>query len=224
MKKGLLFLIVITTFVLSPQLLNAQFIKGVIIGGFNTTQVDGDEVFGFKKWGFNAGVGAIIPFNKKWSISLENIYTENGAYQSRQFMDSLEDGSYNLKLNYVEVPIMIHYTDKERITIGAGFSYAALVKVDEWEHGHKTEASLDSETYSNGDFRMHIDLRFRIWKQIHGNVRYTYSITKIRHREYDPNPGFTDPWERNQFNNILSFRLVWIFNEKIRPKSDLGVE
>ena len=45
--------------------LKAQVIKGALIAGFNMTQVDGDEVYGFKKIGFNVGAAAIIPVKKK---------------------------------------------------------------------------------------------------------------------------------------------------------------
>ncbi len=36
----------------------AQIIKGEIIAGFNLSQVDGDEIYGYKKGGLQLGLGA----------------------------------------------------------------------------------------------------------------------------------------------------------------------
>jgi len=56
-------------------------IKGVVIAGMNLSQVDGDEVYGFKKMGACVGVGGILPLPKRFSLSLEILYDEKGAYQ-----------------------------------------------------------------------------------------------------------------------------------------------
>ena len=71
-----------------------QRIMGAAIVGLNATQVDGDEVYGYKNFGLNAGLSAIVPFNNKWSVSIENIYSEKGAHQRVKYLDSL-DGSYD---------------------------------------------------------------------------------------------------------------------------------
>jgi hypothetical protein len=89
----------------------AQRIMGAAIVGVNATQVDGDEVYGFHKFGLNTGLAAIVPFGNNWSVSLETIYNQKGAHQKKRANDSL-DGSYDLKLNYLEVPFLIQYTDK----------------------------------------------------------------------------------------------------------------
>jgi len=190
---------------------DAQFIKGALIFGTNISQVDGDEVYGFKKIGFNIGASAIVPFSNKWAISIENIYSQKGAYQKPQYADSIS-GEYRIKLNYVEVPVLVHYTDKNIFTVGAGLSWGRLVKVDEWEHGNKTNTSLSSGTYSQNDINILADLRFRIWKKLKFNVRYAYSIPKIRTREHSDLSG--DTWIRKQYNNLVSFRLIYVFNER----------
>jgi hypothetical protein len=190
---------------------DAQFIKGALIFGTNISQIDGDEVYGFKKIGFNIGASAIVPFSNKWAISIENIYSQKGAYQKPQYADSIS-GEYRIKLNYVEVPVLVHYTDKNIFTVGAGLSWGRLVKVDEWEHGNKTNTSLSSGTYSQNDINILADLRFRIWKKLKFNVRYAYSIPKIRTREHSDLSG--DTWIRKQYNNLVSFRLIYVFNER----------
>ncbi len=188
----------------------AQQFKGYGVTGFNLTQVDGDECFGYKKIGLNLGVGVVMPFKKKWSVSLENAYTQKGAYQSPQYSDSAS-GEYRLLLNYVEVPLMLHFEDKETMTFGAGFSWARLVDVKEYEHGNRVAETTLKGPYDRSDWNFIGDIRFRIYKQLKFNFRYSYSLNKIRTRTFTTSQ---ETWTRKQFNNVLTFRLIYMFNEK----------
>jgi len=199
--------------------LNAQIIKGEAIVGMNLTQVDGDEVFGFKKLGANLGAGVMIPFGKRgrWDVSFETLYTQKGSKQRAQYSDSLNNGTvitgeYKLNLNYVEIPVMVMYTDKEFISAGAGLSWARLVGVKEYEHGNLVETTtLNNDVYNKNDFSILADFRVRIYKSLKFNLRYQYSLFKIRTREFEDLAGNT--WTRDQYNNVITFRLIWVFNE-----------
>lgn len=215
-----LFKIIIVTFLVIIGItnsVNAQIIKGEALVGLNLTHVEGDEVSGFKKFGLNIGAGALIPLKKNWDVSMEVNYNQKGANQSAQYNDTdslgiVTTGAYKLRLNYVEVPILIHYTDKEFITIGAGFSWGRLVGVQEWEHGNIVESTtLNSNTYNKNDFSYIIDGRIRIKGPLKFGVRYQSSMVKIRTREFTNFAG--DTWTRDQFNRVLTFRLIYIFNE-----------
>lgn len=193
--------------------LQAQRIKGELILGMNVTQIDGDEVYGFHKFGINAGVGAILPFNNKhWSFSLETILSQKGAYQKESIeADTLATPYYNIRLNYLEVPMMIHYEDKQTITIGAGFSWGRTVGIEEIEHGIKVANTTLAGPYKRDDVNLIVDLRFRIWEKLKFNFRYAYSIMPIRTRIYTNSAGYS--WERTQYNSLLTFRLIYVFNE-----------
>lgn len=203
----------------------AQIIKGEALLGLNLTQVEGDEVHGFRKTGINLGAGVLIPFAKNWDVSMEVTFNQKGANQRDQYRetDSLGNvttGAYKLRLNYVEIPVLIHYTDKEFITIGAGFSWGRLVGVQEWEHGNRVESTtLASGIYNKNDFSYIIDARIRIVGPLKFGVRYQNSMVKIRTREFENSSG--DKWTRNQFNKVLTFRLIYIFNEE-RSRTNLN--
>lgn len=196
----------------------AQRIMGAVFAGFNATQVDGDEVYGYKKFGLNIGAAAIIPINDKWSVSLENAYCEKGAHQRPRFLDSL-DGSYDLKLNYLEVPLMVHFTDKEIVTFGAGMSWGRLIGIDEQRNGYPMNGTtLESGIYRKADLNALLDLRFRLHKRFHFDVRYAYSIRPIATREIiDSKTGY--PNIRDQYNGLFTFRLMYKFNEQISEDS-----
>ncbi len=222
-----LYVIIISLLIISgvPSPLAGQIIKGEAILGLNFTQVEGDEVHGFKKLGLNIGAGVLIPFKKNWDVSMEVTFNQKGATQRDQYneTDSLGNvttGAYKLRLNYVEVPVLIHYTDKEFISIGAGFSWGRLVGVQEWEHGKRVESTtLASSVYNKNDFCYIIDARIRIKGPLKFGVRYQNSMVKIRTREFENSIG--DTWTRDQFNKVLTLRLIYIFNEE-RSRSNFN--
>ncbi len=217
------FKIIIITFIVTLGVsisVLGQVIKGEALVGLNLTHVEGDEVSGFKKVGLNIGAGVLIPFKKNWDVSMEVVYNQKGARQSDQYHDvdtlgAVTTGAYKLRLNYVEIPILVHYTDKEFITIGAGFSWGRLVGVQEWEHGKIVPTTtLNSNTYNKNDFSYIIDGRIRIKGPLKFGVRYQGSMAKIRTREFtNSEGGIVTTWTRDQFNRVLTFRLIYIFNE-----------
>ncbi len=195
-----------------------QRIMGAAIVGLNATQVDGDEVYGYKNFGLNAGLSAIVPFNNKWSVSIENVYSEKGAHQRVKYLDSL-DGSYDLRLNYLEVPVLLHFTDKDIVTFGAGMSWGRLVKVWEQRNGYEmTATTLESGIYRSSDLNFLLDVRFRVFERLRFNARYAYSMRPVATREIiDSKTG--RPNIRDQYNGLFSFRLIYVFNERLSRES-----
>ncbi len=198
---------------------HAQRIMGALIGGVNVTNVQGDDVFGFRKFGLNAGAAAIVPFADKWSVTLETIYSQKGSNHNEggRGMDYQERHDYNqykLVLNYVEIPLLVHYIDREWLRVGAGFSYGRLVEVKEWEDNVRiATTTLNDGPYSQNDYSGLLDLQIPIYRQLRFNFRYTFSLAQIREREYQ-NVGAGEEKIRKQYNQVLSFRLMWVFNEQ----------
>lgn len=195
-----------------PITLKAQNIMGAVIAGFNTTQVDGDEVYGYHKFGFNVGVAAIIPLSEKFSISIETLYNQKGSYQKPRFLGP-ETGEYKLVINYADIPVLIHYEDKETLTFGTGFSYGRLTSnFKEMEHGVKLDWTKTTFPYDKDDINWLFDFRFRMRHKLWFNFRYAYSIDKIRTRFFSKT-GET----RQQYNNVLTLRAIYIINDNSTP-------
>lgn len=206
--------------------LQAQRVLGALIGGFNTTNVQGDDVFGFHKFGLNAGAAAIVPFADKWSFTLEAIYSQKGAYhrEGGRGMDYRYEHDYNqykLQLNYLEVPVLIHFRDKTGLSAGAGFSYARLVGVKEYEDDVRiATTTLNDGPYDTDDYSAMLDVQYPIYKQLKFDARYSFSLFKIRTRTYENVPDDQEKI-RKQYNQVLSFRLIWVFNEQASRESRL---
>jgi hypothetical protein len=202
----------------------AQQIMGVLLGGGNLSHVEGDDVFGFRKLGVTVGAAAVVPFAEKWSFTLETNYNQKGSFHKEggRGMDYRYRHDYNhykLVLNYLEVPVLVHFQDKTGLRAGVGFSYGRLVEVKEWEdHVRIATTTLTDGPYDLNDYNGLIDLQYPIYKQLKINVRYAFSLLKIREREYVN----VDPGEvkiRKQYNRVLSFRVLWFFNEESSRRS-----
>jgi hypothetical protein len=233
--RPLLIAFLLMAFLTVSESLFSQRILGAFSAGMNLTQVDGDEKYGFHKVGLNLGPSVIIPFgkSKKWSVTLELQYSQLGSHQREQFAnDTIPDTTtmeyydgYKLKLDYVQVPVMVHFKDKNIIAGGVGFSYGQLVSAAEWEDYNddrgmfKTSTTLRSP-YIMSDVQVIADVRIRLYQRLWFNFRYSYSIYKIRTRNF-VNPIYPDQVEtRYQYNNVITLRLTYIFNEEIIKKGE----
>lgn len=219
MKKSIYIFLLI--FLVSLIQVNAQRFRGELIAGMNKSQVDGDEAYRFRKYGFNFGAGVAVPVYKNWFASMELLYSEKGSYLKASRNDTM-DGSYRLNINYLEVPVLFYYTDKEFISAGAGFSWGNLINIREQEKRYVIPPVDLDTVYRKSDLNAIADLRVRIYKNLKLNVRYAYSIRSIGER--DVRDSESGQWILNnkQYNNLWTFRLIYMINEKPpqKKKSD----
>ena len=261
MKRLRILTLLLALTMIAPTLLHAQIIKGEVFLGGNLAQVDGDECFGYKRFGVHAGAGALVPITSWMDVGLEVLFNQKGAYKRDAIVsNSTYPYAYNLKLNYAEIPLMIYLTDKDRYSIGVGVSYGRIVGLDEKNDGISTGIALgdgklhwkeneenlpdisqvseinelaeivhsagfpdtvylssviaNSNTYRPHDFNICADLRFRIWEGIHAELRYQYSLRPIRTRMFYEDAGLILANQiRLQYNNSITLRVVYIFNE-----------
>lgn len=205
-----------------------QIIRAYPVAGITSAQIEGDELKGFNKWGFTAGVGAMISLSEKdrWQLSLETDYVQRGAYghhSSQQSADAY--GLYFLRLDYVDIPVTLYWTDpKGGITLGAGLTYGRLVQQP---HGairyqpHYLVPDTTDLTFLHNDFSFHIDMRFPIWRGLYFDVRYQQSIIPIKRdwefTEYHSmNDNDFDRWSNNCYNQTVMVRLLYVFGTKER--------
>jgi len=238
MRKSLIVLASLLAFVLAKPAA-AQWIYGAVSAGMNLTQVDGDEEYGYKKFGFNGGPSVIKPFgkNRNWSVTMELLFSMKGSRQNSRYSPrqdtvpivdtvSYYDG-YKLNLDYVEIPLLVHYTDKKVIAAGVGFAYGQRVGYKEKEDRNDAYTfppdgwqTMDSaSTYSNYDLSVLADVKIRLWKRLWLNGRFSYSMVPIRERVFSVPATPTDKvWTREQYNNVITIRLTYVFNEPLPLK------
>jgi len=119
-----IFCLLVGLLLLALSDVQAQRFEGGLVGGFNLSQIDGDKLAGFNKFGFIAGgkVGAIL--SDRWQLSLEMLFSQQGASRTRS--DDPSSAFDKIRLNFVEVPVMINFKEW-KFHVNAGVSYARLI-------------------------------------------------------------------------------------------------
>lgn len=224
--KKYIFIGLFIAFAALTNVAKAQIFLGEAFVGYNICQVDGDQIMGYFKKGVNVGVGVITPIwtknNFSLELSLEVLYNQKGAKQGKKFNDNIIDtvtgvpitGEYDLSLGYGEVPVMVYFTDKKLVSAGIGLSYARLMQVKEKEHGVDTHVTATSGEFKQDELNILADVKIRVYKRLKAGFRYSYSLTPIRTREYF-NINHESLGTFKQYNNLFTFRLTYVFNEKL---------
>jgi hypothetical protein len=196
-----------------PDFRNGLF-KGLFIGGLNATQIDGDEGYGYNYLGAHVGVGAMVKFHKNMSVSMEILYSMKGA-QRRLFGNNRADSSFKIIHDYVEVPLLFNVHDKKLIMASVGISAAYMVRNKLMLNGidytnPESTAPIPSAFLiepKKFDLSALIGLHFIIKEQFALGARFSYSLLGIR-------PALPGSRVRNQYNNVLSFRFMYILSPK----------
>jgi hypothetical protein len=102
----------------------AQRFEAGLVAGINLSQIDGDRLAGFNKPGFNAGAKVATILSDRWQLSLEFLFSQQGA--SRSKYDDPSSAYDKIRLNFVEVPVMINFKEW-KFHLSGGVSYARLI-------------------------------------------------------------------------------------------------
>lgn len=199
--------------------LNAQRIHAYVAAGATVSQVEGDELKGFKKWGGTAGVGAMVKLteNNRWKMSVEVDFAQRGFKNKTR-------NPYNIDatLNYIDIPVAFHFHDnKGGIEVGAGLLYGRLVKQPHGVLDHTSTFLPDTTdmTFLKNDLAALIDLRFTVWRGLQINLRFQYSLIPIKKdwkfAEYKNEAQIRDDkpevWYNNCRNISIGARLIYEF-------------
>ena len=94
-----------------PDETHAQRIHAFVSSGMTLSQIEGDELKGFKHVGYTGGVGALTALtdNYRWGLSAEAVITQRGVYNNSY--DPQNYYNIDLTLNYVDIPVLIHFQD-----------------------------------------------------------------------------------------------------------------
>ncbi|MDR0288191.1 MAG: PorT family protein [Clostridiales bacterium] len=238
------FCLLLAAFFLYPTSASAQRFIGGVAAGVNVTQVDGDEVFGYYKVGFNGGPYVKLMLDKKqrFSVTMELLYTQKGAFQKNNsvFIGFFAKGDtllidplypevdkrtfYKLNTNYLEIPLLFHYDDpRSKVSIGVGFSWARLVTIKEWERDFSELDSmagarrLTTSVSSGRYFKNDWGVMADVKIPIYKGLKFNFRFQYSLAPFGEMRQFFSRndvPKERKPFHNTLTFRILYSFNEK----------
>lgn len=217
MKKTLLLLVLLLTSVASQS----QRIHAYLGAGAITSQIEGDELKGFKHWSGTGSVGALAYLNRDGSFSM----TMEAGYSCRGVLNNSHSSQnpYNitLDLHYIDIPITFFYRDPYGgIRIGAGISYSRLLAQPHGEIKYNPNYFVPDSSnmeFLKNDLAAAIEARFPIWKGLQFCARFQYSVLPVkRNWQFTEIFGQSESrtWSNNCYNSSLSFRLIWQFGDE----------
>lgn len=213
-------------FLIESSLLFGQAFKAGLIGGISTSQVDGDTYAGYNKIGLLGGVFVSKTFSSKnkWSASMELTYIQKGSRKIPHPI-KLDFTEYYLKLNYVEVPLVVKYIlgedrrinngdsllgDKRKIELEGGIAIGTLVRSEERDaFGLLPQGT----SFQKMDYSIVFGINYSIIKNVFINIRTEYSILPVRKGAIG---SYYQNWtykilSPGYYNNLVIFSLRYMF-------------
>lgn len=190
-----------------------QAFYGGLTAGGNFSTVAGDSYGGYKKAGLVFGGTVYVRAAAKLMVSIELLYTQKGSRGIAQ-KTSVYSGDfferYWLDLNYVEIPLMLHYNFTPRWHIGIGGAYARLIKSEEEVLTDQFNSKLDpaENPFNEADVNFVFGGGLQIGRGWFLMARYQRSTKSIRKAQYIP------VWQNSfsQFNDLFSLRLMYLID------------
>ncbi len=187
----------ILLFLFMPNLILAEGFDAGIRGGIIGSQVDGDKYEGFNKVGITAGIFVKRKLSDLFSLQLELNYIQKGSRKPT----NMDDNTYYLmRVNYVEVPLLLQWHTSKSIDIFGGPSFGKLLNsYEETEFG-----SFTGPAFEKYELAARIGISYKLSDQWSVDGRYCNSITTIR-----PFPGGYSPFfDKGQYNRWIEIGLA----------------
>lgn len=202
-----------------------QVIQAYPAVGFTVSQMEGDELKGFDKWGFTAGVGAMVNLGRSemFKLSLEASFAQRGAYNGTG-----DPYSMDLTLNYVDIPLMFHFHDPYGgMMFGVGLTYGRLVQQPHSEIFYAPNYFIPDSSdmrFLKNDLAFTADMRFTLWRGLKLDFRYQCSLIPIKKEWRFTEIGVNEQFEyiNDCFSSSISARLMYVFGDDgSKPKPNL---
>ena len=182
------------------------FFGGINLGG-NFSQVDGDGYAGYHKVGFRGGAQVFGRVAPNLAASLGLFYAQKGSVEKTFIETSLGPAvfEYRMHLQYVEMPLQLHYFYGEKWVFNGGFAYGRLINATE-EAASLYPIKIDPELYpfKRDEWSYMLGLGYRFYKNWIIQGHYQYTIGNIREGDQLP-PQLSVGPERN---NVVSLQVL----------------
>lgn len=189
------FVFVLSSLVISTKVQSQRFLGG-IVGGFNLSQIDGDLLQGYNQVGFNVGGRVAAVLADKWQLSLEFLFAQQGSNKSTS--DNASAVFDNIRLNFVEVPVMINFIDW-KFHVSTGLSYARLMSYSATDF---TGVDIsDTQDYNPDVFFFVIGATFFFNEKVGLNVKWSKSINSFQ----------GDEGANDLISRVITVRGVYMF-------------
>lgn len=181
--KRIAFLIAFSGFLLAASSASAQGVKLAIHAGANMGKIDGKAFNEEYRLGYHVGVAPEIMFTRKWGFQPEILFSQTNTTISSEFSDFYKvsfDDLKDIKLNYLNIPLLLSYRPVSFFTFQAGPQFSILM------NKHNTLLENGGEAFKNGDFSLVGGAQIQILKlRVYGRYGVgLFDINGIDNRDY----------------------------------------
>jgi hypothetical protein len=148
---------------------NAQETRFGVKGGLNLSNITGGNVDGTKSLvGFHVGGFAEIKIAEKFAIQPELLYSAQGStFEAGPFF-----GDFDVKLNYLNIPVLAKYYIVPKFSVEAGPQLGVLLSA-------KSEGEDVKDGFKSVDFGFNLGAGFHFTEDLSINLRYTIGLSPI---------------------------------------------
>lgn len=184
-----------------------QKFEGGIFSGVCASQVSGDSYSGFNKAGLIIGGSVRRSVSVNWNLQMEMLYVQKGSRHMQSDPSFIE--FYQLKVNYIEIPLLLQYRKNEKLVIEGGVSFGVLTN-------EGTEENLSGPIsgqlpFHSKEYALHIGAEYRIAEKFGLNLRLSNSILPIREHA----SGATYLYNNGQLNTAIYLSLRYYIASKV---------
>ena len=181
------------------------FNSGVLIG-ISTSQVDGDLYGGFRKAGPMAGLFVNRYLSEKVAMELQMYYIQKGSRKNNDPANG-DIKFYLLRLNYIEIPLLLHYQQSPKLSFEIGPALGVLLSTYEEDENGET---AQEKPFNDFEFSGHAGISYKAFENFELNTRASYSLIPIREPS---STQVSQYFDRGQFNSVVSFALKYQFGK-----------
>lgn len=169
--------------------MNAQEVKFGAKAGVNFATIGGDSENVDSRTSFHLGGVAEIVISDKFSVQPELLFSSQGA-KSEYSEDLGELGSFkveeNLKLNYLNLPIIAKYYVTDGLSIEAGPQLGFLLSADyDVEVDGESDEQDVKDNFKSIDFGAGFGLGYKLENGLNFNLRYNLGLSNISDTDGD---------------------------------------
>ncbi len=154
--------------------LRAQEFKLIVIGGFNASQINGDGLAGFNKYGLQGGLGVVRKVSNRGAWQFEVLYSEKGSRDILNDWNQVQDTLF--KVNYIDIPLLYTYFIMPELRVQMGIYAATLTYASYTDTNSEIEYDRMNDFYRL-DAGVTGGLEYQFYKQFSVNLRLSQSLT-----------------------------------------------
>lgn len=175
-----------------------QSFKAGLSFGMTTSQISGDGLGGWDKFGLTGGAFVSAPLSKKNGFRIGLNYADKGSRTKR---DTLNFNTFAFRLRYIEVPVQYTFQNGP-FTFLSGLYYGRLIRQDILANSLTYDVV---PAFRNYDIGVAFGATLQMGEHFFIEGRFSSSVVPTR-----PSPNFANPnsyYERGNYNQVLYFLI-----------------